>query len=181
MGKNHFTEEQIAFALRQAESGTPVAEVIRKLGISEQTFYRWKKRFAGLGIAELRRPAARSLETVTLRADSDLSGRRAAGQSRRQVRQESATAGCQEGLIRPPTAFICSADPMAVMAAHRWDTAAGRSCIANTSGIRREPRWWNCTHRFSSPAADSYRERPGPAAGTSAPPRAANGSSPRAA
>ncbi len=41
--------------LRQAESGTSVAEIIRKLGISEQTFYRWKKRFAGLGIAELRR------------------------------------------------------------------------------------------------------------------------------
>ena len=55
MGKKHFSEEQIAFALRQAESGTSVAEVIRKLGISEQTFYRWKKRFAGLGIAELRR------------------------------------------------------------------------------------------------------------------------------
>jgi transposase len=45
MGKKHFTEEQIAFALRQAESGTSVAEIIRKLGISEQTFYRWKKRF----------------------------------------------------------------------------------------------------------------------------------------
>ena len=55
MGKKNFTEEQIAFALRQAESGTSVAEIIRKLGISEQTFYRWKKRFAGLGIAELRR------------------------------------------------------------------------------------------------------------------------------
>jgi putative transposase len=38
-----------------AESGTSVAEIIRKLGISEQTFYRWKKRFAGLGVAELRR------------------------------------------------------------------------------------------------------------------------------
>jgi putative transposase len=40
MGKKHFSEEQIAFALRQAESGTSVAEIIRKLGISEQTFYR---------------------------------------------------------------------------------------------------------------------------------------------
>jgi putative transposase len=38
MGKKHFPEEQIAFALQQAESGTSVAEVIRKLGISEQTF-----------------------------------------------------------------------------------------------------------------------------------------------
>ena len=55
MGKKNVTEEQIAFALRQAEAGTSVAEIIRKLGISEQTFYRWKKRFAGLGMAELRR------------------------------------------------------------------------------------------------------------------------------
>ena len=54
MEKKHFSEEQIAFVLRQAESGTSVAEIIRKLGISEQTFYRWKKRFAGLGIAERR-------------------------------------------------------------------------------------------------------------------------------
>ena len=51
MEKKHFSEEQIAFVLRQAESGTSVAEIIRKLGISEQNFYRWKKRFAGLGIA----------------------------------------------------------------------------------------------------------------------------------
>jgi putative transposase len=55
IGKKHFTEEQIAFALRQSEAGTSVAEIIRKLGISEQTFYRWKQRFVGLGIAELRR------------------------------------------------------------------------------------------------------------------------------
>jgi putative transposase len=55
MKKSQFTEAQIAFALRQAESGTPVAEIIRKLGIAEQTFYRWKKKYAGLGVAELRR------------------------------------------------------------------------------------------------------------------------------
>ena len=55
MKKSRFTEAQIAFALRQAESGTPVAEIIRKLGIAEQTFDRWKKRYAGLGVAELRR------------------------------------------------------------------------------------------------------------------------------
>lgn len=42
MGRKHFTEEQIAFALRQRDSGTAVGEIIRKLGISEQTFYRWK-------------------------------------------------------------------------------------------------------------------------------------------
>lgn len=55
MKKGRFTEEQIAFALRQAETGTPVAEVIRKMGISEQTFYRWKKQYAGMGVAEVRR------------------------------------------------------------------------------------------------------------------------------
>ena len=55
MKKGRFSEEQIAFALRQAETGTPVAEVIRKMGISEQTFYRWKKQYAGMGVAELRR------------------------------------------------------------------------------------------------------------------------------
>ena len=55
MKKSKFTEEQIAFALRQAETGTSVKEVIRKMGISEQTFYNWKKKYGGLGVSELRR------------------------------------------------------------------------------------------------------------------------------
>ena len=55
MKKTRFTEEQKAFALRQAESGVPVEEIIRKMGISEATFYRWKKKFGGLGVAEIRR------------------------------------------------------------------------------------------------------------------------------
>ena len=53
MGKKHFTEEQIAYALRQQDAGTPVAELTRNLGVSEQTFYRWKRKFAGLVVAEL--------------------------------------------------------------------------------------------------------------------------------
>jgi putative transposase len=53
--KSRFTEEQIAFALKQAETGTRVAEVCRKMGISEATFYNWKKRYGGLGVSELRR------------------------------------------------------------------------------------------------------------------------------
>ena len=55
MKKSKFTEEQISYALKQAETGTAVAEVIRRMGVSEQTFYRWKKLYGGLGVGELRR------------------------------------------------------------------------------------------------------------------------------
>lgn len=55
MKRSRYSQEQIAFALRQAESGTSVGEVCRKMGISENTFYRWKRKFAGMGVAELRR------------------------------------------------------------------------------------------------------------------------------
>jgi putative transposase len=55
MKSSRYTAEQIAFAMRQAESGTPVPEICRKMGIAEQTFYRWKKKFAGMGVAEVRR------------------------------------------------------------------------------------------------------------------------------
>lgn len=55
MKKTRYTEEQIAYALRQAEMGTPVGEVIRKMGISTQTFYRWKKQYGQMGVGEIRR------------------------------------------------------------------------------------------------------------------------------
>ena len=55
MKRKRYTDEQIAFALRQAETGTAVDEICRKLGVSEATFYRWKKQFAGMGLAEIRR------------------------------------------------------------------------------------------------------------------------------
>ena len=54
MRKKHFTEEQITYALRQAESGTPVPDVCRQMGCSEASFYIWKKRCANLGITELK-------------------------------------------------------------------------------------------------------------------------------
>ena len=55
MKSSRYSAEQMAFALRQAESGTPVPEVCRKMGISEQTFYRWKKKYLGMGVAEVNR------------------------------------------------------------------------------------------------------------------------------
>ena len=55
MKRKRYSEEQVAFVLRQAESGTAVEEICRKLGVSEPTFYRWKKQFAGMGVAEIRR------------------------------------------------------------------------------------------------------------------------------
>ena len=55
MKRKRFSVEQIAYALAQAEGGTAVAAICRQLGVSEPTFYRWKKQYAGLGAAEVRR------------------------------------------------------------------------------------------------------------------------------
>lgn len=55
MKRSRFTEQQIAFALKQQEVGTPVDEICRKMGISDATFYKWKKKYSGLGPSELRR------------------------------------------------------------------------------------------------------------------------------
>jgi putative transposase len=62
-----YTEEQIAFALRQAESGTSVADITRKMGVSEQMFDRWKKKFAGMGVAELRKLKQLEVENLKLK------------------------------------------------------------------------------------------------------------------
>lgn len=55
MRKSKFSEQQIAFILRQAEEGTRVEEVCRKAGISQQTYYRWRKKYGGLMPSEMRR------------------------------------------------------------------------------------------------------------------------------
>ena len=55
MKRSKFTESQIIFALKQSETGVKVEEVCRKMGISEATFYNWKKKYGGLGTSELRR------------------------------------------------------------------------------------------------------------------------------
>lgn len=65
MKNSRFTEEQIAYALRQVESGTPPADVCRQMGVSEATFYVWKKKYAHLGVSEWRK--LRSLEDENTR------------------------------------------------------------------------------------------------------------------
>jgi len=65
MKKSRFSEDQIAYALREVESGRPPADVCRQLGVSEATFYIWKKKYADLGVAELR--LLRSLEDENAR------------------------------------------------------------------------------------------------------------------
>jgi putative transposase len=67
MKKSAFTAEQITYTRRQVELGTPVAEVCRKLGSSEPTFYRWQRHFAGMGVAEWRRLRQLEEENRTLK------------------------------------------------------------------------------------------------------------------
>jgi putative transposase len=68
------SEEQIVYALPQVEVGTKIGEVCRQLWVSEQTYFRWKKQYAGLGLSELRRLKQPEEENVTLkRLVADLS------------------------------------------------------------------------------------------------------------
>ncbi|KTS26646.1 transposase [Pantoea stewartii] len=65
MKKSRFTEEQIVFALKRVELGTPVLEVCRKQGISDATFYTWRKKYSGAFPSELKQ--IRQLEEEYLR------------------------------------------------------------------------------------------------------------------
>ena len=55
MSKKRYSEEQIIKVLKEAEAGTPVAELCRKYGVSEPTVYNWKAKYGGLEVSELRR------------------------------------------------------------------------------------------------------------------------------
>ena len=68
MKTSKFSEEQIAYALRQVEGGTPVADVCRQIGVSEATFYVWKRQYAHLGVAEVRRMRQLEDENKRLKA-----------------------------------------------------------------------------------------------------------------
>ena len=74
MKRSKFSEEQIVYAIRQAESGTPVGDLCRQLGVSDATFYAWKKKYAHLGVSELRRLRQVEVENARLkRLVADLS------------------------------------------------------------------------------------------------------------
>ncbi len=53
--KKRYTEQQIVYVLKQAEAGEKVSEICRKMGISDATFYIWRKKYKGMGVSELRR------------------------------------------------------------------------------------------------------------------------------
>lgn len=67
MKASRFTDAQKAFVLRQAEEGLPIGEVCRKAGISQATFYAWKKKYAGLLPDEMRRLKALEHENARLK------------------------------------------------------------------------------------------------------------------
>jgi len=67
MKKSRYTEEQIAFALKQVELGTAVTDVCRKLGITEQTFYRWKNKYGGMLPSFLKRLKQLEEENIKLK------------------------------------------------------------------------------------------------------------------
>jgi putative transposase len=103
MPKKRFSEEQIAFALRQAESGTSVGEICRKMGVADATFYRWKKVYAGMGVSEIRRLKQLEEENAKLKrlvADLTLDksmlqdALRKKGEGRRSSRGCPALSGC---------------------------------------------------------------------------------------
>ena len=74
MKRKRFTEEQIAYALRQADTGKTVGDICREVGVSQNTFYTWRRKYAGMGIAELRRLKQLEKENAQLkRLVADLS------------------------------------------------------------------------------------------------------------
>ena len=65
--KKRFTEEQIAYALKRYEAGTTAAEICREMGVSDASFYKWKQKYAGMGLTELRKLKAMEEECRQLK------------------------------------------------------------------------------------------------------------------
>jgi putative transposase len=98
MKKSKFTEAQIVFALQQSETGVNVQEICRKMGISEATFYNWKKKFGGLGVGELRRLRQLEEENAKLKqivADLSLDKQMLQDVLKKSSKGQATTAACQ--------------------------------------------------------------------------------------
>ena len=87
MRKTRFTEEQILFALKQGAAGQPIADVCRQIGISEATYYVWKKRYADMGLLEVRELRQLRDENARLAPGgrSDVGSARAAGSDKKKI------------------------------------------------------------------------------------------------
>jgi putative transposase len=116
MKRSKFTESQIVFALKQSETGVAAAEVCRKMGISEATFYNWKKKYGGLGPDELRRLRQLEEENSRLKqivADLTLDKQMLQDVLKKSFKERTAkTAGEQSigGLPRLGTPGLCDGD-----------------------------------------------------------------------
>ena len=114
MARKGHSEEEILRVLREAESGATVVEICRKHGISQQTFYLWKKKHAGLGVSELRQ--LREENSKLKRLVADLSLDRHIFQeivTKKFCKASPASRVCRVGATGPPAepAACCGADP----------------------------------------------------------------------
>ena len=149
MKRKRCSEQQIAFTLRQHETGTTVAEIVRTVGITEQTFYRWKKKFGGMGVAEVRRLKQleeenrnlKQLEVLGLvgvleRSDAGLQpAGKADGQRVHRVVQRTAQRGVSErALVR--VAGRCSAEAGRLATGLQRSASAQCPGAADATGIR---------------------------------------------
>ena len=146
MKKSRFTEEQITYALRLADGGTPVVDVCRQIGVSEATYYTWKKKYADLGISEVRRLKMLEDENARLRrivADLTLDK-----QILQEVVRKKRSEGCQAaragsldaGALQGERASIVSTGPAAAFGVVRQEpgTRPKRAATAH-SRHRHEP------------------------------------------
>ena len=145
MRKSRFSWEQIAYALRMADGGTPVVEVCRQIGISEATFYTWKKKYGELGVSELRKLRQLEDENARLRrivADLTLD---------KQILQEvvkKSSEGCQApragsldaGAFQGQRAPLVPTGAVAALKLVRQERGTGPECAAPAHpGHRAEP------------------------------------------
>ena len=131
MPRKRFTDEQIAFALRQADGGTPIGEICRKMGVSEATFYRWKKVYAGMGVAEIRRLKQLEDENGKLkRLVADLSLDKEMLQDALRKSGEAFRAPRRRGLA-PPLSASASGGPF------KQAASTGRPTVTDQAAIRR--------------------------------------------